>query len=175
MYTNLLKITVLSVFLFFAPLCFAGKIKFGFASWYGSGNPDEGLNLFTADGNIFNPYALTCATRHYPFGTLLKVINLENKKSVIVKVNDRGPADWLPERKIDLSKEAFSDIANLNEGLIPVIIEPIGESKSSKQKTYQILKQCKKIVKQEIKKALEESLSDKHFTNYNRKGENDEK
>jgi rare lipoprotein A len=169
----MIKITVLSIFLFLTPLCFAGKIKFGLASWYGSGNPDEGLNIFTADGSIFNPYALTCATRHYPFGTKLKVINLDNEKSVIVKVNDRGPADWLPDRKIDLSKEAFSQIANLNDGLIPVIIEPISKNKSARQKTYQILKQCKKIVKQEIIKAINESLSDNNFTNYNHGGKNE--
>ncbi|MCL5408950.1 MAG: septal ring lytic transglycosylase RlpA family protein [Candidatus Omnitrophica bacterium] len=170
MNTNLSKIKVLSVFLFLVTLCFAGKIKFGLASWYGSGNPDEGLNVFTADGNVFNPHSLTCATRHYPFGTKLKVINIANKKTVIVEVNDRGPASFLPDRKIDLSKEAFSHLANPNTGIIPVIIEQV-KNKSAQQKTYRILKQCREIVKQEITKALNESLSYKIYTNHNKEME----
>jgi rare lipoprotein A len=194
MNNTLFKIKILSISLFFITLCFAGKyppqniggyplrlhsrnflrrrVKIGLASWYGSGNPDEGLNFFTANGNIFNPYSLTCATRHYPFGTKLKVINLDNGKSVIVVVDDRGPADWLSDRKIDLTKEAFSKIANPRKGLIPVIIEPV-KNKSAQQKTYQILKQCKEIVKEEITKALDKSLSYKNFINHNIGGKNE--
>jgi rare lipoprotein A len=71
----------------------------GIASWYGheSGNR-------TANGEKFNPMALTAAHRHLPFGTRVKVTNLKNNKSVIVRINDRGP--FVRGRIIDLSKYA---------------------------------------------------------------------
>lgn len=60
-------------------------IAFGVASWYGGGEP---LNEYTASGEPFEPSLLTCASWDYEFGTLLKVTNLENGLSVIVRVND---------------------------------------------------------------------------------------
>ena len=89
------------------------------ASWYGGG---EKLNTHTANGEVFNPSEFTCASWHYPFDTLLKVTNIINGKSVIVRVNDRGPAKRL-ERSIDLSRSAFCEIADSNIGLVAVRIE----------------------------------------------------
>ena len=91
------------------------------ASWYGGG---EKLNKYTANGEIFNPKALTCASWNYAFNTRLKVSNISNGKSVIVRVNDRGPARRLG-RAIDLTKFAFSRIANPRKGLAFVKIEKI--------------------------------------------------
>lgn len=91
------------------------------ASWYGGG---ENLNKHTANGEVFSPYALTCASWDYPFGTELKVASIATGKSVIVRVNDRGPNKRLG-RAIDLTKSAFSKIANTEEGLILVRIEKI--------------------------------------------------
>ena len=95
------------------------------ASFYGNG---EKLNKYTANGEVFDPAKLTCATYNYPFNTILKVTNLENGKVVYVKVNDKGPAKRLG-RAIDLTREAFSRIASLKEGLIEVKIERINHGK----------------------------------------------
>jgi rare lipoprotein A len=77
----------------------------------------------THSGEIFDQTKFTCASCIHKFGTLLKVTNKKNGKSVIVKVNDDGP---LGNYKIDLSREAFKKIATLPEGVIPVTIEVIG-------------------------------------------------
>ena len=91
------------------------------ASWYGGG---EKLNPHTANGDPFNSSLLTCATWDYPFDTLLKVINVKTGKSVIVRVNDRGPAKSLG-RTIDLTKAAFSRIADTRHGLTAVRVEKL--------------------------------------------------
>lgn len=73
------------------------------ASFYGAG---EKLNRETANGEIFNPRAQTCAHRTLPFGTLLKVTNPENGTWYECRVNDRGPAAWTG-RGIDLTPKGF--------------------------------------------------------------------
>jgi len=92
----------------------------GIASWYSENDP--GVLKTTANMEIFNHNELTCAMWDIPFGTRLKVTNLDNGKSVTVRVNDRGPAKRLVRRGrvIDLSKKAFSKIASLDEGLVMV-------------------------------------------------------
>jgi rare lipoprotein A len=94
----------------------------GTASWYSQ--KDSGILLTTANMEIFNDSQLTCAMWDMPFNTILKVTNLENGKSVIVRVNDRGPAKRL-NRTIDLTKQAFSKIADLEKGLADVSVEII--------------------------------------------------
>jgi rare lipoprotein A len=94
--------------------------QLGVASWYGkffAGRP-------TASGEIFDPHQLTCAHRTLPLGSVLRVTNLRNHKSVIVTVNDRGP---VPEdRVIDLSKAAANALDFTDQGLAPVKVELIG-------------------------------------------------
>jgi rare lipoprotein A len=76
----------------------------------------------TASGKKFDMNKLSVAHKKLPFGTLLKVTNINNNKSVIVEVTDRGP--FVKYREIDLSKKAFLDIAdNLKSGLMTVKIE----------------------------------------------------
>jgi rare lipoprotein A len=75
----------------------------------------------TASGKVFDMHKLTAAHKKLPFGTKLKVTNVSNGKSVIVEVNDRGP--YVKGRELDLSKKAFSMIANTNRGFIIVDIE----------------------------------------------------
>ena len=94
----------------------------GKASWYSQNDP--GILLTTANMERFNDSKLTCAVWDLPFNTILKVTNLENGKSVIVRVNDRGPAKRL-NRTIDLTKQAFSRIADLDKGLADVSVEII--------------------------------------------------
>ncbi len=91
------------------------------ASWYGGG---EKLNKYTANGEVFNSNTLTCASWNHAFNEKLKVTNAINGKSVIVRVNDRGPAKRLG-RTIDLTKAAFSKIANPGKGLAFVKIKKI--------------------------------------------------
>ena len=75
----------------------------------------------TASGAPFDMHKLTAAHKKLPFGTLLRVTNPKNNKSVIVEVNDRGP--YIKGRELDLSRMAFSKIANINSGHIEANLE----------------------------------------------------
>ena len=78
----------------------------------------------TASGEVFSNNKLTAAQRTYPFGTYLKVTNVANGKSVVVKVNDRGP--FTKGKELDLSRKAFMDITdNPNKGNLQVNIEVV--------------------------------------------------
>lgn len=77
----------------------------------------------TASGERFNQLALTAAHRTLPFGTRVRVTNLENNRSVKVKINDRGP--FIEGRIIDLTRKAFSKIGDTDSGLIKVRIEVV--------------------------------------------------
>ena len=77
----------------------------------------------TASGELYNKAKKTAAHMKLPFGTKIKVTNTKNSKSVIVKINDRGP--FVKSRIIDLSGSAFSSIANFDAGVIDVKIEVI--------------------------------------------------
>jgi rare lipoprotein A len=80
-------------------------------------------NRKTASGERLNQGSKTAAHRKLPFGTLVKVTNVKNDKSVVVKINDRGP--FVKGRIIDLTRSAFSSIGDLNSGIIKVRIEVI--------------------------------------------------
>ena len=75
------------------------------ASYYGKKHHGKK----TASGEIYNMYSLTAAHRTYKFGTIVKVTSIATNKSVIVRINDRGP--FIKGRDIDLSKSAFFKIA----------------------------------------------------------------
>lgn len=75
----------------------------------------------TASGEIFDTYALTAAHKSLPLGTIVKVTNIRNDKSVIVKINDRGP--YIHGRIIDLSTAAFQSIGNIDHGVLTVKID----------------------------------------------------
>jgi len=77
-------------------------------------------NRKTASGERFNNRAMTAAHRTLPFGTEVIVKNINNNRSVKVRINDRGP--FVKGRVIDLSRAAFSQIASLEEGLANVEI-----------------------------------------------------
>lgn len=89
----------------------------GLASYYSDefhGNP-------TASGELYNKDGLTAAHRTFPFGTLVRVTNLKNKRSVIVRINDRGLLK--KERMIDLSARAAREIGLIEEGVVKVTVE----------------------------------------------------
>lgn len=98
-------------------------VQSGKASWYSRYSP--GINKHTANNEIFNDQALTAAMWDVPFNQLVKVTNLENGKSIVVRVNDRGPHKRFVRRGrvIDLSRQAFNQIASPRKGLINVQLE----------------------------------------------------
>ncbi len=77
----------------------------------------------TSSGEIFNMHEMTAAHRTLPFGTLVKVTNLTNKKSVVVKINDRGP--FKKDRLIDVSLEAAKRLGMIGPGIAKVRIETL--------------------------------------------------
>ena len=89
----------------------------GIASWYGPGF----YGRKTASGERFTKHKYTCAHRKLPFGTELKVTNLNNSKSIMVRVNDRGP--FIKGRVIDLSYAAAKDLEITKSGTGKVKIE----------------------------------------------------
>lgn len=81
----------------------------------------KGNSGIMASGKELNDDAYTCASLDYSFGTLLRITNLQNNKSVVCEVTDRGPARKLYRQGqiIDLTKAAFSILAPLSQGLFP--------------------------------------------------------
>ena len=89
------------------------------ASWYGP----KFHGKLTANGEVYDQLAFTAAHKSLPFGTMLKLTNLENGKSVIVRVNDRGP--YVKGRDIDLSKGAAIALGSIKNGVIKVQVEQL--------------------------------------------------
>lgn len=77
----------------------------------------------TASGERLHHDSLTCAHKRYPFGTMLKVTNIKNGKTTVVRVNDRGP--FVRGRIIDLSYAAAREIGMLSAGITTVEVEEI--------------------------------------------------
>lgn len=92
-----------------------------YASHYGVGDGYNGQR--TASGERFNAYGNSAAHRYLPFGTRLQVTNESNGKSVIIRINDRGP--YVAGRNLDLSYGAFSAIASPSRGEIRVCYSQI--------------------------------------------------
>jgi len=96
---------------------YPGGAQYGMASWYGrdfQGRP-------TASGEIFDMYGYTAAHRSLPFGTRVRVTNEANGRSVVVRINDRGP--WVEGRILDLSYAAAKQLGMLEAGVIRVRLE----------------------------------------------------
>lgn len=105
-----------------AGLAETSKELYGTASWYGPGFHGRQ----TANGERFNENALTAAHKTLPFNTYLKVTNRMNGRSVVVRINDRGP--YIGNRSIDLSKAAAQCLGSVGKGVIPyeaVILETV--------------------------------------------------
>ena len=89
------------------------------ASWYGP----RFHGRTTANGEIYDQTALTAAHKSLRFGTILKVTNPRNNKSVIVRINDRGP--YIPGRQLDLSKAAAEELDVIKNGVKRLKVEEI--------------------------------------------------
>lgn len=92
----------------------------GTASWYG---PDFHGKL-TSNGEVYNMYDMTAAHKTLPMNTILKVTNLRNGRTAVVRVNDRGP--FVATRIIDLSKAAANELNMIGSGTAHVSLEVIG-------------------------------------------------
>jgi rare lipoprotein A len=88
----------------------------GLASFYGSGQQ-------TANGEWFNPRALTAAHRTLPFGTKVRVTNVRSGRAVTVRINDRGP--FVPGRVIDLSQAAAEELGIVGHGIAKVKLDVV--------------------------------------------------
>lgn len=89
------------------------------ASWYGP----RFHGRKTANGEIFDQEAFTAAHKKFRFGTLLRLTNPNNEKSIIVRINDRGP--YIKGRELDLSKAAADELGILERGVAKLDIEQV--------------------------------------------------
>lgn len=120
--------TTLAIFASAVFLLLAGKqadaaAQCGMASWYSH------AGLRTASGEIANPSGYTAAHRTLPFGTKVRVTNLHNGRSVVVRINDRGP--FVRGRVIDVSKAAAAEIGLVSRGTGRVAVAPVSDKKPS--------------------------------------------
>lgn len=106
----------------------AGDVSEGKLAYYGR----KFNGRKTASGERFNAGAMTMASNTLPFGTRVKVTNLANKRSVVVRVNDRGPST--PDRVGDLSLAAARKIGAIKAGTINAKLEVVGMSKARGKK-----------------------------------------
>ena len=131
----------------------SGNVQKGIASWYGSefhGKP-------TSNREIYNMHAMTAAHKTLPFGTYVKVTNLNNGRSVVVRINDRGP--FVKGRIIDLSYAAAKKLGMSGSGVAPVkiqVLKRFSPKKSSQKLSVQVgsfnLKKNAKILKEKLQK-----------------------
>jgi rare lipoprotein A len=98
----------------------SGYTEEGNASWYGA--PFHGRRA--SNGEIYDMYKLTAAHRTLPFETMVRVTNLSNGKSTVVRITDRGP--FVENRIIDLSLAAAREIESVGPGIVPVRVEVLG-------------------------------------------------
>lgn len=114
----------------------------GKASWYGPGFSGKK----TANGERFDPNAMTAAHKTLPMGTTVRVTNLDNDKSVVVRVNDRGP--FVRGRIIDLSKAAAQEIDIIGKGtgrvMVVAITAPPEKFERQEKKTLKSVQNDKK-------------------------------
>ena len=89
------------------------------ASWYGPGFHGRK----TANGEVYDQNSFTAAHKSLKFGTLLKITNLKNNKSVVIRINDRGP--YINGRDLDLSKAAASELGMVRRGVAKLKVEEI--------------------------------------------------
>lgn len=99
-----------------------------YATWYGG----KFHGRKTTSGEVYNMYGMTAAHRTLPFGTYVKVTNCKSGKSVVVKINDRGP--WQKKYTIDLSYAAFNKIRGKNDGEMQVYLDIVSKEEYEKQK-----------------------------------------
>ncbi|MBQ7739101.1 MAG: septal ring lytic transglycosylase RlpA family protein [Desulfovibrionaceae bacterium] len=103
-----------------------GYREVGIASWYGPSFNGKS----TASGEKYDQNDFTCAHKTLPFGTKVKVTNLKNNRTVVVRVNDRGP--FSDKRLIDISKAGAKELAIIGPGSGKVLVEALTRKKVKK-------------------------------------------
>ena len=103
------------------------KVQVGKGSWYGK----KFQGKLTANGERYNMYALTAAHRTFPFNSMVKVTNLKNRRSVIVRINDRGP--YHGGRIIDLSYLAAKKLGYMKKGVAKLKIKLLYTQKKKRK------------------------------------------
>ncbi len=98
-----------------------GYVEIGIASWYGK----KFHGRLTAMGEVYDMYGMTAAHKELPLPTVVKVTNLDNGRTVVLRVNDRGP--FHEDRVIDLSYEAARQLGFEHQGTAPVVVEALDE------------------------------------------------
>jgi rare lipoprotein A len=101
------------------------RSKLEVASWYGPGF----VGHVTSDGEIFNPDELTAASKTLPIGSYVRVTNPDNGRSVVVRINDRGP--YVRGRSLDLSRSAAQQIGLTAEGVCRVRVRKVSSEDSA--------------------------------------------
>ena len=89
------------------------------ASWYGPGFHGR----LTANGEVYDQMSFTAAHKSLKFGTLLKITNPRNNKSVVIRINDRGP--YISGRDLDISKAAALELGMVRRGVAKIKVEEI--------------------------------------------------
>ncbi|NIM59680.1 MAG: septal ring lytic transglycosylase RlpA family protein [Candidatus Aminicenantes bacterium] len=137
----------------------SGNVQKGLASWYG---PDFHGKL-TSNKEIYNMHALTAAHKTLPFGTYVRVTNLNNGKSIIVRINDRGP--FVKGRIIDLSYAAAKKLGMDITGVAPVKIKVL-KKYSPKKSSQKFSVQVGSFSSKKNAKALKKKLQKNHRNVY---------
>jgi rare lipoprotein A len=156
----MVKLYLILFVIFSSAFCLYSYEEEGVASWYG---PDfHGKK--TANGEIFNTNDLTAAHRTLPFGTIVKVISLENEKEIIVRINDRGP--FKKDRVIDLSMAAAQELDVVKHGTMNVKLVVLEEGTNTyhrfkKDQTYNI--QIASFSNEDSALKLADNLKEKGF------------
>jgi len=125
------KKIVLVIFFTLTASLIMGK-ETGGASWYGG----KFQGRLTANGEIFDTNTFTAAHKTLPFNTIVEVTNLGNNKSVLVRINDRGP--FVKGRIIDLSRAAADKIGLVGKGVAQVVIKIINIEDLQKNGTIKL-------------------------------------
>lgn len=124
---KIISFSVLSVFMFMSFTGIGQVEELGLASYYG----DEFHGRKTAYGDVYDKNKMTCAHKRHPYGTKLRITRIDNKKSVVVKVTDKGP--FVKGRVVDLSRAAAEKIGLIQDGVVEVKVEVVG--KATKEST----------------------------------------
>lgn len=133
-----------------APVIFDPKpvsVQTGKASYYWQ-------DTRTASGERFNPEGLTAAHRKLPFGTWVRAVNLRNGKSVIVRINDRGP--YIRGRIIDLSRGAARQIDMIKAGVVPIRVEVLREIKVVQKPNIRLTSEIKQRAQERLRERQKE-------------------
>jgi rare lipoprotein A (peptidoglycan hydrolase) len=125
-----------------------GRGKLEVASWYGPGFRGH----LTSDGEIYNPKELTAASKTLPIGTRVRVTNPGNGRSVVVRINDRGP--YVRGRNLDLSRSAARRIGMIGKGVCRVRVTRVAATSNHKP----AVRNSRTITRRQISRRTDDSF-----------------